>query len=204
MSRQKIKAQAKELMKDKSLWLALGTPALIITLITALLQLGDNQYGVITSALSILVILWEIGVAGYITAVIREGYTVEDDFFGQIKGIVSFINGNTIATYAWTILFLILWALIPIAGIVLVIVKGYSYGLAIYLSLRNELHGKEAITESRHRMMGYKGDWFVLNLSFIGWLLLVIVTGGLASIYVTPYIYVTEAIYANEILDKTK
>ena len=53
-------------------------------------------------------------------------------------------------------------------------------------------------------MVGYKGDWFILNLSFIGWLLLVIVTGGLASIYVTPYMYVTEAIYANEILDKTK
>ena len=42
-------------------------------------------------------------------------------------------------------------------------------------------------------MKGYKMDLFLLELSFIGWWLLVLVTLGIASLWVIPYIKVTEA-----------
>ena len=40
-------------------------------------------------------------------------------------------------------------------------------------------------------MIGHKMDKFILDLSFIPWYLLTIVTCGIASIYVTPYTSVT-------------
>ena len=36
-------------------------------------------------------------------------------------------------------------------------------------------------------MNGHKMELFLLDLSFIGWILLVMVTGGIASLYVAPY-----------------
>ncbi len=52
----------------------------------------------------------------------------------------------------------------------------------------------DAITESRKMMDGHKMDLFILGLSFIGWLLLVYVTFGIAAIWVGPYMQTT---YAN-------
>lgn len=42
---------------------------------------------------------------------------------------------------------------------------------------------------------GYKGKLFVLELSFIGWWLLVGLTAGIAFIYVWPYYRTTKAMY---------
>lgn len=53
-------------------------------------------------------------------------------------------------------------------------------------------------------MDGNKLDRFMLTLSFIPWLLLSLVTLGLANIYVTPYMLASDAIFANEVLEKKK
>ncbi len=37
-------------------------------------------------------------------------------------------------------------------------------------------------------MDGHKADLFMLGLSFIGWMILVILTLGLLGLYVSPYI----------------
>ena len=50
-----------------------------------------------------------------------------------------------------------------------------------------------AITASRKLMDGHKKELFILGLSFIGWWILVIVTLGLATLYVMPYQQVTTA-----------
>lgn len=42
-------------------------------------------------------------------------------------------------------------------------------------------------------MNGHKWELFVLQLSFIGWYLLVSITFGIASIYVVPYMSCTVA-----------
>lgn len=45
----------------------------------------------------------------------------------------------------------------------------------------------KAIQTSRELMKGHKWQYFILELSFIGWYFLVLITFGLASIYLTPY-----------------
>lgn len=98
-----------------------------------------------------------------------------------------------IFTLLWTLLFII-------PGII----KSYSYSMTSYiLADRPELTATEAIKESQRIMNGHKADLFVLRLSFIGWLLLCVVTLGIASIYVVPYMRLAEAKFYDSIKDGT-
>ena len=57
-----------------------------------------------------------------------------------------------------------------------------------------ELSGTQAITLSRQMMNGHKGRAFVLDLSFLGWILLSALTLGILGVfYVNPYIHATDA-----------
>jgi hypothetical protein len=65
-----------------------------------------------------------------------------------------------------------------------------------YLMAEDEdLDPGDAQKESMELMEGHKWEYFVLGLSFIPWYLLCIITLGIASIYVSPYIQATLAEY---------
>jgi uncharacterized membrane protein len=51
----------------------------------------------------------------------------------------------------------------------------------------------ECLEESSNMMSGHKWDFFVLELSFIGWWLLAILTFGIAGLWISPYQNLTEA-----------
>ena len=97
-------------------------------------------------------------------------------------------------------LFLFLWfLLLVIPGII----KSFSYMMTYYI-LRDEpeLSPLQAITKSRRMMDGHKGEAFVLGLSFIGWILLGIVTLFIGFLWIIPYIGVTYAHFYNTIREK--
>ena len=98
------------------------------------------------------------------------------------------------------LIFELLWsALLLIPGII----AGFRYSQALFILADNPDKGiMQCIRESKEMMKGHKFEYFVLNLSFILWDLLVIVTFGLAAIYVKPYIIVTLANYYNAIKPK--
>lgn len=59
-------------------------------------------------------------------------------------------------------------------------------------------NSRDIITESRVMMNGYKGKYFYMILSFIGWSILVSITLGFAGIYVYPFAAATlVAFYEN-------
>lgn len=88
-------------------------------------------------------------------------------------------------------LFTLLWSLL---FVVPGIIKGYSYSMAMYIYSENRNMGAlEAINKSKEIMEGHKMDLFVLELSFIGWYLLSMITFGIALIYVLPYAETTVA-----------
>lgn len=100
-----------------------------------------------------------------------------DDFWSAFK--VIFLVG--LFTFLWSLLFII-------PGIV----KSYSYSMSMYILAENK--GKpalECINESKMMTEGHKMDLFVLNLSFIGWMLLGSITLGIAYIWVVPYMEAT-------------
>lgn len=96
--------------------------------------------------------------------------------------ITMFLKG--LFTWLWTLLFII-------PGIV----KGYEYKMIPFLLAENpDMDYKEAFARSKEMMNGQKWNTFVLELSFIGWFILDILTLGILGVfYVHPYIFQTEA-----------
>jgi len=83
-------------------------------------------------------------------------------------------------TFLWMLLFII-------PGIV----AAYRYSMAPYIMANNPGIGiLDAISESKRMMTGNKGKLFVLDLSFIGWLLLAALPGVIFS-YVAVNLYMT-------------
>lgn len=92
-------------------------------------------------------------------------------------------------TFLWTLLFII-------PGII----KGYSYAMTNYiLKDEPELRYNGAIEKSMKMMNGHKMSLFLLDLSFIGWYLLCILTLGLGLFLVYPYHYTARAHFYEEL-----
>ena len=98
-----------------------------------------------------------------------------------------------IKTYLWQQLFLSLWALVPFAGAIIVLIKSYSYSQALFIYRDNtNMIPKNTISQSKQLMNGHKWELFVLHLSFIGWHILSAITFGIVGFYVTPYQMLSE------------
>lgn len=81
------------------------------------------------------------------------------------------------------------------------IVKGYQYYYVPYiLSDHPEYSAREAMALSREMSDCKKSDIFMLDLSFIPWILVAVLTFGLGFLILTPYIEGTSAaLYLHEI-----
>ena len=78
----------------------------------------------------------------------------------------------------------------------------YSYRLAFFLKGDHpEWSASKVLAESKRMMRGHKWRLACLDASFIGWLLLVGATFGLAGLFVNPYIGVTYAAFYEDMLD---
>jgi len=105
-----------------------------------------------------------------------------------------FTNGKLlIRGMMWHVLqsiYLMLWSLL---FIIPGIIKWFSYSMTPYILIDHpELSVNEAITKSREMMNGHKMELFALQLSFIGWLLLSLLTLGLGFIWLIPFYSATE------------
>lgn len=109
--------------------------------------------------------------------------------FTHGRFIPEFLNYFLSSIFQW------LWSfLLIIPGIV----KAYSYALTPYIvndmvASGKEVHATTAITASRQLMKGHKWELFVLDLSFIPWYLLGIITLGIGYLWLVPYISTTKA-----------
>lgn len=88
--------------------------------------------------------------------------------------------------------FIVLWTLL---FIVPGIVKAYAYRMVPYILADDPtIEAKAAIDLSSQMMNGHKWSAFVLDLSFLGWYLLNLLTCGLLGLfYVNPYVSATDA-----------
>ena len=79
----------------------------------------------------------------------------------------------------------------------------YAYSMAVYVSNDHpELSSMDAIRKSKELMRGHKWDLFVLDLSFIGWILLCLLTCGIGFFFLLPYIEAAHAEFYRELTDK--
>lgn len=76
------------------------------------------------------------------------------------------------------------------------IVATYRYRMTDFLLAENPtLAPDEAITRSKELMDGHKFDLFILDLSFIGWGLLCLLTLGIGYLWLNPYKQVSYAAF---------
>ena len=89
-------------------------------------------------------------------------------------------------------LYIFLWSLL---FIIPGIIKAYEYLMMPYILAENpEMETKEVFARSKEMMTGEKWRAFVLDLSFIGWKILGILTCCVLSVFfVSPYYYSTLA-----------
>ena len=94
-------------------------------------------------------------------------------------------------------IFIFLWSLLLIVP---GIIAAYRYRFALYNLCENpEMGVMEALNMSKAQTLGFKGQLFVLDLSFIGWYLLSGLTAGILLIWLAPYRMQTEMGYFRQI-----
>ncbi len=100
--------------------------------------------------------------------------------------------GHTVWIMFLQSLYIFLWSLL---FIVPGIIKSFSYMMVPYILAENPTMDRKRVFKlSRQMMRGHKMEAFELGLSFLGWIILGMITGGaLAIFYVNPYIYATRA-----------
>ena len=96
-----------------------------------------------------------------------------------------------------TSLYIMLWSLL---FIIPGLVKAYAYAMAPFILEENpNMTPSEAITASRELMDGHKFDLFCLHWSFFGWALLSVLTLGIGSLWLNPYMNAATAAFYRSI-----
>lgn len=116
-------------------------------------------------------------------------------FLWSLPALASLILGFVLAITTETIGLLFLFMFIYLGLLFLPLYKQYEYYMVDYILSEDPTIGyKDAIQQSKNMMNGYKWATFVLELSFIGWIILGVFTCGLLNIFmVSPYMYATFA-----------
>ena len=126
----------------------------------------------------------------------REELSVTTPFTEAFKNYPRKLGGSL-----WMGLFVFLWALL---FIIPGIIKGISYSMTPYLLADcPNVKARDALKLSMRMMNGHKWEYFVMGLSFLGWILLSALTLGILSVfYVDPYMRSSFAEYYLELRDE--
>lgn len=106
--------------------------------------------------------------------------------------------GSSLALYLLIAIFTALWTLL---FIIPGIVKAYSYSMSWYILADNPQMGANAARKrSMELMRGNKWRLFCLHCSFIGWLLLCILTLGILTLWIAPYLQTAQAEFYRDLI----
>lgn len=118
------------------------------------------------------------------------GHTREPVHFGAfLQGFLLWVRGAL--GMLWTMLWVTLWSvLFFIPGIV----KAYAYSFTPFILAEHpNVSVRKAMRLSIEITRGYKGDLFMMDMSFILWFMLCTMTGGILFLYVSPYLTMSRA-----------
>ena len=175
MTRSELKSLAKEQLKGK--W----GMAILITLLYGILCSISVVNLIIGGALT-------LGLASAFLTLARNDRLQIDDLFNSFTYF-----GKALCLFLVTGIFIFLWSLL---FIIPGIVAAYRYSMVYYIMADNpDMDVMQIIEESKKMMCGHKGELFVLDLSFIGWGILCVITFGIGFLWLTPYMEATRVNY---------
>lgn len=152
------------------------------------LFIDEDIAGIFSGIYTLLVgyiVIWSYGVSFYKKSAYGKKLAVENIFEGFHD------YGRVMLMELLAFIFIGLWTLL---FIIPGIVKSFSYAMAPYIMVDHpEMSASDAIKESKRMMDGHKWELFCLDFSYIGWLLVSIITCGIALLWVHPYSCAAEA-----------
>jgi len=105
--------------------------------------------------------------------------------FFVLSTISSEVHGNVIVGTVFLVLAIISYFF----ALFIIINRALAYLMNTFVLVDDEKAGvKFAMNESKRLTKGWKWKLFVLDLSFIGWKLLSVLTAGILSLWLSPYI----------------
>ena len=182
MTRQEIKEWSKQKIKG-NMWTILGAILIanLVSSITSVITVENEFVALaITIGGGVLSFIMQIGLVKYMINFITDKQNEIEVLFSKFKdwkqATVVYLH-QFINVFLWTLLFII-------PGII----KGYAYSLVTYILADNsKISSKEVLKLSEEMMNGHKMQLFTLELSFVGWHLLAILTLGILEIWLIPY-----------------
>ena len=202
LDRVKIKKRAKELTGAHiwSYWKLMIYVILLMIVISVIgAGISESSYTgnlIITFLTQLATAPLTVGIYWCLLCIVRTGkYTTHDifKFFKYCWLIVLLQILISIFTWLWMLLLII-------PGIIAAI----SYSMSFYIFAESEEKPMECIRKSKALMKGYKADYFIFCLSFLGWFLLGAFTCGILYIWIIPYFQFATSVYYNELVNVNK
>jgi uncharacterized membrane protein len=173
---------------------------ILLSTVIGLLSLDSewlgNTVNIIVSVLLILPLQWAF--ANALLQLVRGDNNITENTKQSFK--------TNYRTFVLTYLLMII-ILLGIGVVTLLIgifILNYAYRMVPYIIQEYpELSPREALKLSREMMRGHKWNLFVLDLTFIGWILLTILTLGIGGLWVSPYMQTTVAHYYEDLKQAT-
>lgn len=195
-----IKEEAKKLTSKHILKFWKSSLLVFASSIALAIILGIISGGVLAFITELVALPLYIGFISYILGLTREEEVSLTDIFQDYKKI-----GLIVVTLIISYVFIIFgYILLIIPGIMIafsLVMVGYLLADSKETSISE---AKNIIRESIEMMNGYKLDYFIFELSFIGWYFLGAITFGIAYIYVIPYFTFANTLYYQRLKEKRK
>lgn len=193
ISNSEIRARARDILGGSKLfsgsWLY---PVLVVLIVGAInAAVGFTYVGpIIVSG------LLSVAVARYFMNRVRG--------IGEPKNIESAIDGVK-DNFLGSMLTGILGSLFVGIGMFLFVIPGilfaFSFSMAFYvINDHPEMTAMQALKESRRLMKGHRMQFFLLNLSFFGWIILGSLCFGVGTLWVSAYMETANAVFYEELL----
>ncbi len=195
MDRVSMKEHAKERIEGK---------IFMLFAVTIIVAAASSAIGMILGPVAPLMLLVIGGPLTFAMAYIYLGVTSKSRMPLIEDCIIGFKGENFTRTFVGYLryeVFVFLWTLLLVVP---GIIKAISYSQMFYLMVDDEeLDPADAQRQSMALMDGHKGEYFMMWVSFIPWILLGCITLGIAFIWVGPYISTTFAEYHVRLMKNT-
>ena len=112
-------------------------------------------------------------------------------FYISLTSVVisAIFGGGSIIAVLYVVAFISLF--ISIIAYIVLFVRGLLYMLSTYIAIDNpQMTAKESVDTSAKLMNGNRWKYICLSLSFLGWMILSIITFGFGYIFLLPYMSV--------------
>lgn len=202
MTRVELKERAKESLKGNwgesikvygiYLLICFGV-GLLEGIVGGVLNFSEQTASLVSDITTIILsAMFTLGLASFYLKIARNQDVNYKELFSKTNMfLVTLVTIFLVAIYTtlWTLLLII-------PGII----ASISYSQVYFIMLDNpSIKANEAIKKSKEMMNGHKMDYFVLNLSFIGWNILCLLTFGIGFLWLIPYMNVTTANFYDSI-----